>query len=77
MSKLFERLEKLKQFGQKQAEFKARVAGLNAEMQAADREFSEFMEKDLGVSGQLHISEVLKATLESTYEPTAESKLIL
>lgn len=76
MSKLTDRLEKLSEFGKRQEDFKARFAALEAEMQQSDREFDEFLKNDLGITGQVHLSEVLKTTLESTYEPN-ESKLIL
>lgn len=63
------RLEKLNQFTQKQREFKTRFESLQMEMQSADKEFNEFLEKDLGISGQVHLSQVLKTALETSHEP--------
>lgn len=69
MSKLMTRLEKLNYFTSKNDEFRKRAEALQAEMQNADKEFNAWLETDLGVKGQLHLSDVIKKALETSYEP--------
>jgi hypothetical protein len=73
MSKLMTRLAKLKEFQDKGDNLRARSVGIEAEAQALDKEFSEFLKAELGVSGQnLHMSGVMLKLLESSVEPTRD-----
>lgn len=69
MSKLMTRLEKLQYFIAKQNEFKTRADAIQIEAQATQREFDEFLTKEFGIEGQVHLADVLKKALETSYEP--------
>ena len=71
MSKVMERMEKLKSFKDRGDNLKARIAGYQADAENLDKELSDWMQSELGLSGQTHISEILIKTLESSFEPQA------
>jgi hypothetical protein len=71
MSKLMDRLAKLEYFTKKQADFEARKAGLEAEMRAASKEFDEFMEKEMGIKGNITLSALMTKVLETSFEPVS------
>lgn len=73
MSKLMNRLEKLDYFTTKQREFKTRLSALQIEMQATDKEFDDFLKAELQIEGQVHLSDVLKKVLETSYEPIIQT----
>jgi hypothetical protein len=73
MSKLMSRLAKLKEFQDKGENLRARSIGIEAEAQALDKEFAEFLKSELGVSGQnVHMSNVMFKLLEQSIEPTRD-----
>ena len=69
MSKLMTRLEKLSEFQKRGEAIKVRMAGLQADGAALDNEVGEWLEKELGLKGNHHITEILKVALETSVEP--------
>ena len=69
MSKIMKRLEKLNDIHNRGANIKARAMGLQAESQVLDDELGKWLQEELGLSGQHHISEILKVALETSIEP--------
>lgn len=70
MSKLMTRLEKLNDFKNRGDNLRARTVGLQAEGQALDTEFGDWLKTEFGLTGQHHVSEILKVALETSVEPT-------
>lgn len=68
MSKLMTRLEKLTDFQNRGENLKARALGLHAEQKALDDEFTKWLENEFGAKGQMHLSDILKIALETSYE---------
>ena len=69
MSKLMTRLEKLTEFQKRGDAIKARMAGLQADGNALDAEVGQWLETELGLKGNHHITEILKVALETSIEP--------
>lgn len=72
MNKLMTRLEKLTEFQTRGENIRKRVEGLQAEGETLDKEFAEWMKRELGLTGQHHVSDILKVALETSIEPTSK-----
>jgi hypothetical protein len=72
MSKIMKRLETLAEFKTKSENLRARTMGIQAEGEALDKAFAEWMTAEFGLKGQHHISDILKVALETSIEPTSK-----
>lgn len=70
MSKLNERLSKLADFKKRDDELKARAALIDIDAKMLGEEFRKYMCSEFGFpeEKQLHLSEILKSVLESSYD---------
>lgn len=70
VSKVMERLKKLEEFDTRGAAIRARAQAIQNESQNLDVEFTKWLETELGLKGNHHISEILKIALETSFEPS-------
>jgi len=63
-------LEKLTYFETKGAEIKTKTEALNKEAQDLDKEFTQWIETTFGLTGQHHLSTILKNGIEQSYGKT-------
>lgn len=62
------RLEKLTYFGNKHATYQKAAQALQTEAQATDAEWTAWLESEFGFKGNMHMAEVMKVAIESSYD---------
>ena len=68
MHKSTQMIEKINGYLERAANIKTRALGIQAENAALDADVDKWMKEDLGMSGNCHITEVIKAALEKSHD---------